>query len=383
MNIMFVSPTTTMKNGASRCYAEIAKSLVAGNQVISVFSGEGELKDQLEKTVNRCFVVEECGWCWACEKKYNISGLKKIKYYLRKLQNYLQVFKCINIICQNNIDIVYINTSTSYIAALAAKITGKPLVWHIRELIDEGLQSEFVDVSYSVNLLEYASKQICISKAVENKFKNKYGLSKTCVIYDGVDIERFYCKRDIFASEKIGIFIFGRIVKTKGQLLLLKAINELKNEYNNLECKVIGPSGEDEDYNAEVMKFVSDNGLASIVHFTGYVENPEDYMRKADIVCVCSDAEGFGLVTVEAMLSGALVIGSDSGCTAELLDKSKYGLLYEKMNHQDLCQKIKYALQNKDIMQNIAIRAQEYATEFSVENNVKAITKILVDAAKQ
>ena len=28
MNIMFVSPTTTMKNGASRCYAEFANYLV-------------------------------------------------------------------------------------------------------------------------------------------------------------------------------------------------------------------------------------------------------------------------------------------------------------------------------------------------------------------
>lgn len=47
-----------------------------------------------------------------------------------------------------------------------------------------------------------------------------------------------------------------------------------------------------------------------------------------DILCMCSDREAFGLSTVEGMLSGCLIIGTNTGGTTEILEDGTTGLLY-------------------------------------------------------
>jgi len=78
---------------------------------------------------------------------------------------------------------------------------------------------------------------------------------------------------------------------------------------------------------------------------------------------VCSKAEAFGRVTIEGMLSGTLVIGAACGATEELIQNNKTGLLYEYGNENDLTNKIKWAVTNKEIARSIANCGRTYAKE--------------------
>jgi glycosyltransferase involved in cell wall biosynthesis len=85
---------------------------------------------------------------------------------------------------------------------------------------------------------------------------------------------------------------------------------------------------------------VKESGVADRIKFVGYVKNPANYLRAADIVLVCSRAEAFGRATVEGMLAGKPVIGTDSGGTPELIDAGRTGSLYPPGNAEKLAERI-------------------------------------------
>ena len=102
-----------------------------------------------------------------------------------------------------------------------------------------------------------------------------------------------------------------------------------------------------------------------------------EYIKKCDIVCVCSYAEAFGLTTIEAMLSGALVIASDSGANSELIEDGKNGLLYACDDIEDLHIKIDKVIHDKHTANEISRRGQESALNYTVLDSVSNLENTL------
>ena len=80
-----------------------------------------------------------------------------------------------------------------------------------------------------------------------------------------------------------------------------------------------------------------------------------------DVELVCSRAEAFGRVTVEAMLGGIPVIGSNTGGTPELIQDGKNGYLYKYGNPEELESKMEIFIANPDLIKTMGLYAQEYA----------------------
>ena len=71
-------------------------------------------------------------------------------------------------------------------------------------------------------------------------------------------------------------------------------------------------------------------------------------IRSSDVLLVCSRAEAFGRVTIEAMQASLPIIGSRSGATPELVRDRFNGLLYEPSNTKDLANCIEYVMEHPD-----------------------------------
>src|SRR5581483_3678149 len=115
---------------------------------------------------------------------------------------------------------------------------------------------------------------------------------------------------------------------------------------------------------AEVKKLSLDN----VVTFARPVANPHPYYEQADIVVVPSSNEAFGRVTVEAMLHGKPVVGSNKGGTAEIIEDNKTGLLYTAGDSQALAEKIAYLLDHPESCTAIGQAAQQAAGDYTAEN---------------
>ena len=115
-------------------------------------------------------------------------------------------------------------------------------------------------------------------------------------------------------------------------------------------------------------------------NFEGYQKNVSKFLDKSDIFCMCTKWEAFGRTTVEAMLSGNLVIGANTAGTKDLIDDGVTGILYNQGNSEDLYNKIVLAIENKSRSKEIAKSGRKYMFEnMSSEKNADEIYKLYND----
>ena len=282
------------------------------------------------------------------------------------------------IIKKHNIDLVHINAITSGLPALVPFEMGIPVVWHIREFHSLDLNHEFVNEKRSYKMLNKADAVVAVSDVVKNFFQPHFK-KEIIRIYDGVDIEEFYCERDILNDDVIKIVMAGRIHPNKRQAVLVKAVNMLAKSGVKVIADIYGKT-DDINYENKIKSYIERNGLSDIVQFKGHVDNVNKAISEYDVLCMCSTSEAFGLTTVEGMLSGALVVGSDSktAATSELIKDGETGLLYnEEEGAKSLFEAFKKIADDRESMKKIALEGQKYAyNTFNIDENINNILEV-------
>ncbi len=200
---------------------------------------------------------------------------------------------------------------------------------------------------------------------------------KLVCIYDGIDMKRFLApKREILLPGKKPIFaMVGNYRPLKGHRILAAACANLyRNGFHDFELWFIGQWVE--EHCADI--FI-DAGMTNNVKFLGYQKNPELVLREADVAFMCSSHEAFGLVTVEAMLSGCLVIGANFFGTAEIIDHGETGLLFDAPDGESsgLEVQIRYALSHPEESRRMAANGQQkMAAVMADEANTKNVISL-------
>lgn len=136
------------------------------------------------------------------------------------------------------------------------------------------------------------------------------------------DLARFDCARRSSASR---VFLFcGSLIARKGVDLLARAFVRLAADFPDVRLKIAG-DGELRQSLAQTLRSVSDR-----VEFTGFKDwdgLPELYST-ADVLCVPSRYDGWGLVVPEGLAAGLPVIGSDRmGAALEFIKTGVNGWL--------------------------------------------------------
>ena len=187
MKILLAATSDDVQTGASHCYLNIVEEFKKRKlEFVSLVPKEGDLSRTLEKMNVKTYVVEDQLGAWQVNIDYQMTLINYLKYIVKCLLNCFSLNKVKRIICDEKIDVVHINSLSRCTAAKAAYELKIPYVWHIRELLEDGLKSKFVNNDEAINLLNNAKKVVCISKTVEGYYVSRYGLKNTCVIYDGV-----------------------------------------------------------------------------------------------------------------------------------------------------------------------------------------------------
>src|SRR5256885_9003 len=70
----------------------------------------------------------------------------------------------------------------------------------------------------------------------------------------------------------------------------------------------------------------------AIVHFLGSVPSPLDALARIDVLVLPSEAEGFGLVLIEAMAAGVPVVATDVPGIRDVVVHEENGLLVPPRN---------------------------------------------------
>jgi glycogen synthase len=139
-------------------------------------------------------------------------------------------------------------------------------------------------------------------------------------------------------SNIIKIFSAGSVTNVKGYGELYEACKQLRDDGFAIELQIAGKLG-------KLGRRLQHNSKTSDSHWLsipGAVSRDQlrDFFNEADISCFPSWWEPFGLVCIEAMAAGSLVIGSSNGGMSEIIKDEQDGFLVEPKNIQKLKDKI-------------------------------------------
>ncbi|MDO8994001.1 glycosyltransferase [Daejeonella sp.] len=270
----------------------------------------------------------------------------KIRYigstFARFIGNLITIRK---IIRKYDIKIIHTNSGVVPAPALAAKISGRKHIWHIREWF--GDFKKFWPI-YSAYMTRFSDRVVCVSKTMATQFQDH---KKVMTIYNGFEIPKI--KTEISIPEELvqnlnqADLVLGctsriRLIR-KGQEYLIEAIGIMTQKTGkNIQAVLIGDYVPGYEWQKETISaLIKKYHLEDRIHFLGHLANPLPFYKLFDVFVLPSgEPEPFGGVIMEAMSLALPVIGSNAGGTTEQIANAQNGYLFENKNAEDLADKI-------------------------------------------
>jgi len=180
-----------------------------------------------------------------------------------------------------------------------------------------------------------ANRLICVSDTLGREVGNLYKVPdhKVSTIYNGVDVHKYDGSVDvgaIRATYGIGpldpvVLFVGRLAWQKGPDILLSTVPYLLRQFPQAKFIFAGAG----DMLAGLTQLANQTGVAHATRFLGHRGGTEliNLFKSADVVCVPSRNEPFGIVILEAWSASKPVVTTRNGGPAEFVSHGYDGLV--------------------------------------------------------
>jgi glycosyltransferase involved in cell wall biosynthesis len=169
----------------------------------------------------------------------------------------------------------------------------------------------------------------------------------------------------------------GSLIERKGVDLLASAFTRLAQEVPHVRLRIVG-EGELRESLVRTVRTVSER--VELVGFKDWKELPAEYTA-ADVLCVPSRYDGWGLVVPEGLASGLPVIGTNRmGAALEFVESGRNGWLISAGDEAALLDAMREAaLMPLDELMAMGCRARESVSTHTLRNGAMRF----VDYAQQ
>jgi glycosyltransferase involved in cell wall biosynthesis len=173
---------------------------------------------------------------------------------------------------------------------------------------------------------------------------------KIVIIANAIDLEEFppRPKCDLAMPARIGFI--GRLDPIKRVQDLIQAM-KLLGDRAMLDIYGEGPERQ------RLTELVATLELQNQVTFHGSIPSPQPALRQMDVLVLPSQAEGFGLVLIEAMATGIPVVGTDAPGIRNVIQHGTTGLLTPIASPAGLAAAISKLLDDKNLRESLAVAA--------------------------
>jgi glycosyltransferase involved in cell wall biosynthesis len=201
-------------------------------------------------------------------------------------------------------------------------------------------------------------------------------------IPNGVNLQRFHpvqsesgqqaraALRERFgipATHKV-IIAVGAIMPRKGPDKVLQAWRRILPQFPDTHVMFVGPRADTHDpklqaFGTEVAELVASSGAPQQVHFTGIVDDVENYLRAADLFILASSREGTPNSVLEAMATGLpCLVTPFLGMSAGIGKAGEHYQLVER-EPEAIAAALTGLLENAAMGEAFGERAQRYVVE--------------------
>ncbi|AQS86443.1 MAG: glycosyltransferase [Acetobacter aceti] len=202
--------------------------------------------------------------------------------------------------------------------------------------------------------------------------------SRISVCHIGINIERFQPSEPPAGARAPVILFVGRLVEKKGAFILLEAFRHVKQAVPEARLIIAG----DGPQKAELERQAAETGSVTL---TGAVSRTviQTLMRDARVFCLPSitasngDAEGLGLVLLEAQSCGVPVVTSANGGTTEGMIDAETGFAFAEKDTEALTRHLITILTDDELATRFGKNARAYVEE---KHDIRACTSRLESA---
>lgn len=203
-----------------------------------------------------------------------------------------------------------------------------------------------------------AGELIALSDFVQDEFERNYNIRPQHLIPPGININQFSAP---FTNKDIDILAAGSLIPLKQYDIFIEVVAAIKKEIPGVKAMLIGNGPE----RSRLQDLIVKSGLEKNIELAGELSHPEvlQWMQRAKVFLHPSSYESFGIVALEALYGGAVVIS------------------FVRPMKRDI--KNWYVVKNKEEMRQMALgilrdSSKEYQAlkPFSLNDSVTAIAKL-------
>jgi len=156
---------------------------------------------------------------------------------------------------------------------------------------------------------------------------------------------RDHLRSQLGYEENDFVFLYvGRLNLDKGIDILLNAFDVIARRYSLVYLLVVGR--DEESWDSEFKK----HEFFSKIRYLGFKQDPRNYYQIADIICLPSRREGFGMVLLEAAAYGVPSLATRIYGIVDAVVEGKSGLLFE---HKD-----ELVSHMEEMINNVSLRVE-------------------------
>lgn len=264
------------------------------------------------------------------------SRIRRLRRWGRELS---ATWKFVQLLKRLQPQLVYVNTLPSVSAVMAARVRRVPVIWHIREQLQDAGGEMHIPFGGKIALQKVVrwlpNKVVCISESVQRNILGARYCSKSSVIYNPLANEYFKNHQaPLEARRRLGLPESGFIVglpgtmrAVKGHEYFLRAAAALLDE--GVSCDFAISGNFESEYGRKVRDYAKSLGIDKMVYFVGEVNDMRTFYQACTIVCVPSRGEPYGRTVIEAFAQGCPVIATKVGGIMESVEDGRTGLLVE------------------------------------------------------
>lgn len=229
-----------------------------------------------------------------------------------------------------------------------------------------------------------ADAVIVNSYDLQKEFKKKFKLKSYC-IYNPLNKQKIIInsKKKNYESffnnckDSLKIVNIGRLTDQKNQIIILKALSNLKGKLN-FKLIVMG-SG---ILKKNLQSYIEKKKLIEHIKIINFKKNPFPILKSADLFILSSKYEGLPNILLEALVLKKPIISSNCPTgPREILEDGKYGLLFKNENYLDLQNKIIKFSKNKKKYYKKVLNSQKSLIKYKYGANLNkykfVITKLI------
>jgi glycosyltransferase involved in cell wall biosynthesis len=120
--------------------------------------------------------------------------------------------------------------------------------------------------------------------------------------------------RSYQSNSPLKLVFLGRLAPEKQIPLLLYACHQLQKKHISYSLQIVGSGPEENNLRALIKKLQLQNSVT----LTPWVGDVQSTLKEADVLCLTSAHEGWGMVLLEAAAAGLPIVSTDVGCVGEL-----------------------------------------------------------------